>query len=499
MKKILKKIFIILFGFLILTPGISFGYGDNYALTLIRPKANLWSGNDRIYKAYPGIEYNIRVAAIGGEYPYTYTLSNEPSGMSIDEDTGEITWSSPSSSASNITVRVTDQDGDYVEGTWSIDVTTTGFKFVDDTSSDNTGDGSIGNPWRTLTYAITEALPGDILYFREGEYDVDATAQDNWIGRADVGSPRIWLGYPNETATLDLEFGNRIGIAVSVYLDNLTFINAATWMFYVSSTPDNMVFRRLTLRNVDCTQPNSCSGYNPGFFRFEKNIAGSHWVWQNCSFIDGGTGGEVKGMSMYWIDDSLIEDCIFDDISHHVIAMKERVRRLTVRGNSFFQTGSRYGAAISGVMNSANGERTSGEICFNYMKEGTAGGYRIDIPGDDYTPPENLYFYRNTIYGDVRIRYLTTDDGPYYFHNNVIVNDEDSGDGISDDHILNYHEGSPYTAYSTRVVQADNLVGFPADNIIDLDTGYLTQEYSVFIGSRGWEIEEETGGTCIIW
>ena len=45
---------------------------------------------NRIFRAYPGIEYNIRAAVIGGDYPYTYELSGQPSGMTINSRTGEI-------------------------------------------------------------------------------------------------------------------------------------------------------------------------------------------------------------------------------------------------------------------------------------------------------------------------------------------------------------------------------------------------------------------------
>src|SRR4029079_14725153 len=38
------------------------------------------SQNNRIFRAYPGVTYNIRAAVIGGNYPYSYTLSNPPSG-----------------------------------------------------------------------------------------------------------------------------------------------------------------------------------------------------------------------------------------------------------------------------------------------------------------------------------------------------------------------------------------------------------------------------------
>ena len=75
----------------------------NYPLELISPRAvgtspssglaAMPSGH-RIFKAYPGLEYNIRAVVIGGAYPFTFALSNAPSGMSINAD-GTITWPNP--------------------------------------------------------------------------------------------------------------------------------------------------------------------------------------------------------------------------------------------------------------------------------------------------------------------------------------------------------------------------------------------------------------------
>src|SRR5688572_17024316 len=62
----------------------------NYPLELVSPRAAgsspssgqpAISANNRIFWAYPGIEYNIRATVIGGKYPYRFALSNAPTGM----------------------------------------------------------------------------------------------------------------------------------------------------------------------------------------------------------------------------------------------------------------------------------------------------------------------------------------------------------------------------------------------------------------------------------
>jgi hypothetical protein len=86
---------------------------------------------NRIFRAYPGIEYNIRAAVIGGTYPYTYSLNNAPEGMTINSRTGEIVWPNPQLDASDIQLSVKDSENTTVSTAWSITVSANGFLFVD--------------------------------------------------------------------------------------------------------------------------------------------------------------------------------------------------------------------------------------------------------------------------------------------------------------------------------------------------------------------------------
>ena len=117
MMKYYKHIFFIfVFSLFALT---LWGYGNNQTLSILNIKpagtgTPALSANARIFRAYPGIEYNIRAGVVGGQYPYTFSLSNAPAGMTVSNK-GVVSWANPASSASNITLRATDQDGDYVD------------------------------------------------------------------------------------------------------------------------------------------------------------------------------------------------------------------------------------------------------------------------------------------------------------------------------------------------------------------------------------------------
>ena len=84
--------------------------------------------------------------------------------------------------------------------------------YVATTGDDSTGDGSIGNPWETWTYAATQARPGDTVNFRGGTYYslekmlIDPNNQSGngsigYSGKAD--SIITYRSYPGEWAILD--------------------------------------------------------------------------------------------------------------------------------------------------------------------------------------------------------------------------------------------------------------------------------------------------------
>lgn len=139
---------------------------------------------NRIFRAYPGIEYNIRAAVIGGLYPYTYSLSNQPEGMTINSRTGEISWPNPQTDANDISLSVTDSEDTTVQTSWSIEVTTNGFWFVD-SSYTGTETGGIFQPYSSLANFLTATYDGietDIVYFKSGTYPmVDHNSSADYV------------------------------------------------------------------------------------------------------------------------------------------------------------------------------------------------------------------------------------------------------------------------------------------------------------------------------
>jgi hypothetical protein len=81
-------------------------------------------------------------------YPYTYSLTAVPNGMTIDADKGEISCASPAASNTpyNVTARVMDSNNNVETISWTVLVITNGFKFVDSANGNDSNSGSIDSP-----------------------------------------------------------------------------------------------------------------------------------------------------------------------------------------------------------------------------------------------------------------------------------------------------------------------------------------------------------------
>ena len=74
-----------------------------------------------------------------------------------------------------------------------------GARFVDAAKGDNAQPGSEGHPWKTLSHALRQLQPGDVLYLRGGTY-----FEKVFLGRSGTEAAPIKIGsYPGELAVID--------------------------------------------------------------------------------------------------------------------------------------------------------------------------------------------------------------------------------------------------------------------------------------------------------
>lgn len=467
-------------------------WAANYRLELVSPRAAgtaptagsaaMPSGH-RIFKAYPGLTYNIRAVVIGGAYPFTYALSNAPSGMSINSATGEINWLNPQASASP-TITVTDAEGTTVSASWPIAVSVEGFKFVSPNGND-ANPGTLSAPWRTLLKLYNSSASSDIVYFRAGTYTADGIPRTS-VGtaweRVEFGSARSarWLAYPGETAVVNFGYvaGSDPGVLIRfqanpadpVYLDNLEGRNFRNIGFQViSGQSDYTVLRRLSIHDM----VQGVDGENPAGIMFTSSYsdASQYGAVQDSVFHRLNGGG---GLKVYSHKKMVIEDNAFRDSSYG-FDLKAHVPRFDVRGNTFSNV-TDY--VLYGNMNtSGSGEPASGELRFNNVNTPRAN-WTLDINQDGQA--SQIFIHRNTLVGRVRVRNVDSADGPFHFSNNVIVN-SDSGTPAGSHVVLES------VADTSRITFDNDLAGSPGSGIVD-GNGLLSGEFVRYVGIRGHQL-----------
>jgi hypothetical protein len=468
-------------------------YAANYPLEVTNIKPAGTGGinaQNRIYKAYPGIMYNIRAAVIGGAYPYVYSLTAAPSGMTINAQTGEISWPNPQTSGT-ATLRVQDTEGTVITSSWTINVTTTGFKFVDAINGRNSasngcssscGTGTEANPWRSVRdviYSTTAA--GDFLYFKNGTYRVTDIPRGDAGGmweRIDIEEPKpvVWIAYPGQSPVIDFAYqpGVENGPMLrftgnNVYVDGFETRNSHIMAFQFVSLGNGATFRKLRMHD----HGPGVNGSNASMIMTVRGSANGTVI-QDNQFYNSPADVTIK---KYGTRKLLVEGNVFHDALNG-IELKDSVQQFTVRGNTFYNI---PGMAIGGNM-AVDDSPTNGEICFNNVR---AQSIALDM--NQQGTATAIYVYRNTFVGRVQIRWADSQDGPFRLSNNVIVN-SDAG----------YPSGSHVTHIDTidgsRIVLVNNLGRYPADNAIDA-AGNLTSGYASYVGTHGHMISGTTSTT----
>jgi Putative Ig domain len=470
----------------------------NYSLELVSPRAagttpssgsDAISAQNRIFRAYPGLVYNIRAIIVGGAYPYTFTLSNAPAGMTIDAASGEINWPNPPAGTVTPTITVRDSEGTERSSPWTITVDTAGFKFVDAANGQRhpTGNGGVSSPWRTLSDIVNGGATNDIVYFRAGTYnalDLPRTSTGSTWERVELDSAaNKWIAYPGESPVIDFGYraGGEPGVIIrpsseNVYIDGFEFRNARVIGIQLHSGSFG-VLRRNRFTDLNTSRAN-LDGSNSSFIMTMSSYSdsdtgggmgswGQYLAFQDNDFMNSPVDCALKTYSQWKM---LIED---NDFTGNFIGveLKADMPQYTYRKNRHVNISS---IAIGGNMHS---QTTHGEINFNLVNSPN-GQWALDLNQDGQAKRTDVY--RNTFIGNTRVRNADSQDGPFRLNNNVIVNSSSASNRVTLESITD----------QTRVTLLDNLSGSPSQGIVD-GTGLLTSGFAQHIGTRGHQLGNE--------
>lgn len=430
---------------------------------------------NRIFKAYPGIEYNIRVAVLGGLYPFTYSLSNAPSGMTINSRTGEISWPNPQSSANSIVVSVTDSENTTVNSSWSITVTTDGFKFVSAEGANGTG--TISNPYNSISNMFAGANQSDIIYFRGGTHQYNGGAHWHFYAHQ-------YIGYPGEQAVIDMN-KNILAPLSPAYYDNLTFIDMQHFGNLIGGDFSYNTIRRCTydgFMNISSDYDNqgviSVSGaYEQGYYT----------VIQDNEIKNFGTsnGGPASAIGSIYATAKLVVENNY--IHSNTTGGLIRGIRTKVYAHTFSIRGNKIIMSQGYPVYTGPGERLNGnEFAFNLIvRTGQRAGDESVMQAYEWIQGNTL-FYRNTIIADVLIRNCASGEGPWSFNNNIISNPNTTSENFEAiTNFIAHNEGSSCFQVSNQLSSTN------ASSLVNSDDEYkLVPGQSSYVGSRGWQLSD---------
>jgi hypothetical protein len=364
-----------------------------------------------IDKAYPGVEYNHRLAVRGGVYPYTFHLIAGPAGMVIDARTGEIRWTPAAEvPAQTVSISIVDSRNASLTHSFAVASERGAFRFVapNGTTSNN---GSEASPWPSLAYASAHAGVSNYIYVKAGTYRDTFTINASVCGR--------FLAWPGDSVTI---IGNgttiaSIGIASGerFIFQGFTFdANDLRWLFNCEGgILQNVIWRKNTMHNAY-----SNDRENPAFIFFkgggQKPINGQiHYkniVMQENVFHDlRNPYGHGASTTLYDVQDLLYEDNHAYDIDGRGVSDKDDGYRNTFRNNTLHDCDIGLGLFNQSTQAYIEVDHNLIYNCVDAVWLGGQPGYLKDV-----------FFHHNTILG--RLQFLSILDEPESININIYAN-----------------------------------------------------------------------------
>ena len=449
------------------TPGSGFypaGHwvAANQTLQMIYPLTDaVTSANARHHWAYydgtNAIQYQIPIVAMGGSYPYVFTIDSASAalGMTIgaaygSTNYGVLSWT-PSAAVTGhtVTVGITDQQMNTAQAVFTLSTSSAAshFVFLDAASGSDSGSGTYSAPWQTLqkafgsVYQSTGAGAGAICYCKStGTYPTsgvkytDSTDINNspWFEMNTTTKPVALIGLGGQ-AVLDwtsglygLALGTSANDFFSAYLNPTGYStgvpNPKWWGIYSGAGQ---------LRAVDwnCTWSNSgygSAGSDNATGHFGNDIGGSSLRsyiallnFTETNRQSGSPGNNYPGHSLYscdhWVSDGFTinsPSSTYDSICY----AKGTNTNFEMRNHFINVAASGSGGVCSTPGFSAGGEptSTSGEVRYCTIGQGaTSTNQKIGTQAGTYG---TFYLNRNTLIGQFQNGF----GGTGFYTNNVV-------------------------------------------------------------------------------
>ena len=473
----------------------------HYPLEIIQPQEGLDTQN-RFYRAYPGLEYKVNIAVIGGAWPFRYELVKAPAGMTIDAGKGIITWPDPTTAGSphTVSVKVIDQEGATDTHTWTVTVTREGFLFLDAVHGKTRAEGGTGtldNPFKTIAdwYSIKTTpesyngkyettYPKHFVYYKSGVYNVPDWNKHGNLPMLTGKKPNVHLAFPGHKPVIDHAlsyFRYAAGRATNLYWDGFEhrhIINRERHAFSVG-VGDHVTFVNNTFHGMT---------YKPG----SKNQSAIFFVacpMRKCMALIGNEFYDLDHgycVLSYHTEKVVFERNAIHDIrttaeAHHCVGLKYSSPRWFIRNNRFTDLTGNTDAIWLYFDDHYKKDVACEQVEVSYNLVLHKGKGTTLILGGGGPHYGEVWIFRNTLVGSIVHAYVNSPtDGPALMYDNVIVNPSTRVKGPVR---IRTRRNAPVD----RVQIRNNLVGTPDDHIVDAE-GHLTGAYRKYLGSRGCEL-----------
>lgn len=369
--------------------------------------------------AHTGVEWTCPVYISGGRPPFHFRLVNGPPGMefiaadwsqSTDSDTGMtiyrrvrkatgwLRWANPTSGDHSYTVEVEDQDfgrGGNPTSTLSVTSTltvgTSRWVVIDPVNGNNSGAGTLGDPWLDMTPLVSGSThAGKLVLIRGGApctFVGMAASNGNYASNGSQ-NPCVFVGYPGENAWIVQSTGwfRFTNGANDAMLKDLKISHSGAF----GNDQKMVVFLDTIARHgcVGCTFDNfkvGTRGANNGsaaFFDHAGTATGTHAIY--CDNLHTGTQGSA--FHTYGLRNSVCEGnawvgCTFnqfDNSGHSAIYLKDDPDGVSVRFNEAWDSNTWSQGSFIG-WTGQNGGMKNSDISYNTVQSPLFSGREAAI------------------------------------------------------------------------------------------------------------------------
>jgi hypothetical protein len=397
-------------------------------------------------------------------------------------------------------VSVTDAENTTKTRDWTIAVNTSNYVFIDPNASAG-GAGTLADPLSSFSELYTTSKTdstwsGYHVILRDGsqsggatvypwDYDAGVLEDDAVTGKKIVytnDKPVVFMAYPGESPEIDLKhYWQIFGVDDNLW-DGITFdlANNPRALGLQPINGNRMTIANCTFKNND----NTTGASNNYSYIFTTRVIGTFPKY-HCLQDNTATGGSGVNNGywciLYTAENVLIENNTITSCGIHNIGPKESIRYMTIRQNRSDNAGEE---TVDYQYSDGTSAELSGhaEICYNLCMAGAC-----DINGNAESVGHPVYVFRNTLYepttdgfGSAKQSHAGGTSGPFSWDKNVIINQINE---------VTYEDRIWYSSNNDTLTYGDNLVGAPADGIVDGGTGLLTgANRTTYLGTHGHEI-----------